>query len=232
MQKLLAGLLSVIVICIMPNLLSADATDNETPIEIATRLQNHYDTITSLSLNFHQDTRGEMAGRPRKGSGKALFYRDAGSNKMRWDYSAPDEQVLLSDGKNFFMYFAAQQQMIVTPAENLEVELTYGFFIGKGNLVEDFQILPADDNLKAMSGKSIKTIKLIPLKPQAQVQDIHLWVSSDSLLRRMHIQDHFGTVTVLNFSDIQINSLSNTSAEQVEELFNFTPPDDTEIIYQ
>lgn len=204
----------------------------ESPVDIAKRLQQRYDKIQSLSFNFHQDTRGEMTGRPRKGSGRAVFLRDAGNSRMRWDYLSPERQVLVSDGKNFSMYFENLHQMIVTPAENLDTELTYAFFSGRGNLVEDFQIIHPDDELSNSAGSTIGIIKLIPKKQQAQVQDIHLWVTEDSLLRRLHIRDHFGTITVLNFSDIKIDSLSEKSAQELEDIFRFTPPEDTEIIYQ
>ncbi len=232
MQKLIHFTLMGLLLLIGPTWASADQAAPESPLDTAIRLQQRYDKIISLSFTFHQDTRGEMTGRPRKGSGRAVFFRDGQSNQMRWDYLAPDRQILISDGEKFSMYFANLQQMIVTPAENLDAELTYAFFTGRGNLVEDFQIFPPEDELTNSAKKEISTIKLIPKKPQSQVQDIHLWVTQDSLLRRLHIRDHFGTITVLNFSNIEINNLAKKSAQQVDELFSFSPPEDTEIIYQ
>jgi hypothetical protein len=64
------------------------------------------------------------------------------------------------------------------------------------------------------------------------VQDIHLWASEESLIRRLTIRDHFGTITVLNLSDIEADSLEQTSPEELAAIFSFSPPQGTEIINQ
>lgn len=204
----------------------------EDPEVIAQRLQERYDKIVSLSFNFIQNTSGDMAGRPRRGSGKASFVKLDGKNYMRWDYTSPDKQVLISDGETFSMYFAKLQQMIVSPAETLDADLTYAFFTGKGVLKKDFHIRPADEQFQSENSADVQVIKLIPKTPQSQVQDIHLWVTADSLIRRIHIRDHFGTITVLNFSDIVVNGLIGKSPQELLHFFSFVPPEGTEIIRQ
>lgn len=205
----------------------------ESPQAVATRLQDRYNTIGSLSFDFIQDTRGQLSGRPKKGSGQAFFVKDGDDKipgKMRWNYSAPDKQVLVSDGVNFSMYFASLEQMIITPAEALQQDLTYSFFTGSGNLLEDFTILAPEQSDSSQENTAI--IKLIPKAKQSQVAAIHLWVTDDSLIRRIEILDHFDTLTVLNFSNLKVDSLDTDNADLMKKLFSFTPPDDTEIIHQ
>lgn len=204
----------------------------EDPEDIARRLQSRYDKIGSITFNFTQNTSGDMAGRARKGTGKAAFVKLQDNSYMRWDYTTPDHQVLVSDGKTFSMYFANLQQMIVSPAETLDADLTYSFFTGKGLLTRDFHIRPADEELQPEDKADFQVIKLIPQKPQSQVQDIHLWVTPDSLIRRISIQDHFGTITVLNFTDIVVDSLSGKDPGELLSFFSFVPPEGTEIIRQ
>lgn len=210
------------------------AADNpvEYPEDVAARLQRRYDAMQSLTFNFYQDIRGEMSGRPRQGSGRAVFYKSDGKARMRWDYTHPDRQVLISDGETFSMYVENQQQLIVTPAENLDADLTYAFFTGKGLLQRDFHIRPANEDEQPEDEAEFKVIKLIPKTPQSQVQDIHLWVTPESLIRRIKIQDHFGTITVLNLSDIETNTLAGRSPSEIDRIFAFTPPEGTEIIRQ
>ena len=206
----------------------------ESPEDVATRLQNRYDDIQSLTFDFIQDTRGQLSGRPKKGSGQAFFVKfrskDKKAGKMRWNYSLPDRQVLVSDGITFSMYFASLSQMIITAADALQQDLTYSFFTGSGNLLEDFTILPPDqaDN----SQDQTVVIKLRPKSRQSQVASIHLWVTDDSLIRRIEILDHFDTLTVLNFSNLKVNTLDGDDADLMKRLFHFTPPDGTEIIHQ
>lgn len=204
----------------------------EYPEDIAARLQRRYDAMQSLTFNFYQDIRGEMSGRPRQGSGQAVFYKHDGLARMRWDYTSPDRQVLISDGVLFSMYVANQQQLIITPAENLDADLTYSFFTGKGLLQRDFHIRPANEDEQPENETEFKVIKLIPKTPQSQVQDIHVWVTPESLIRRIKLQDHFGTITVLNLSDIETDTLAGKNPTEIDELFTFTPPEGTEIIRQ
>lgn len=212
--------------------LACYAAETEYPEDIAARLQLRYDNMKSLTFNFNQDTRGELTGRPRTGSGTATFLKSKVKSQMRWDYLSPKKQIILNDGNHFYMYFEELQQMIISPSENLENDLTYSFFSGKGDLKNDFYIRPADPDLESDAKSEFKVIKLVPIIPHSQVQDIHLWVSADSLIRRIHIQDHFGTITVLNLSDINPDSLKNSSQTEIKSLFSYTPPEGTEIIQQ
>jgi outer membrane lipoprotein carrier protein len=209
----------------------AGADSVEYPEDIAARLQVRYDTMQSLNFNFYQDIQGEMTGRPRQGSGRAVFLKNDGKARMRWDYVSPEQQVLISDGVVFSMYFANLKQLIISPAEQLDTDLTYSFFTGKGVLKRDFHIRPANEDEQSSNEDEFKVIKLIPKTPQSQVQDIHLYVTSSSLIRRITIRDHFGTVTVLNLSDIEVDTAMNgKSPAEIEALFTFVPPPGTEII--
>ncbi len=217
------------------------APAEESPENTASRLQKHYDSIFSLSFDFVQSTRGQLAGRPKTGRGQAFFVKGVKHTdtatppgKMRWNYSTPEEQVLVSDGQQFSMYFSSLNQMIVTPAQSLQQDLTYSFFTGAGNLLMDFEVFPPDQGSNLTTGEQEQTrvIKLIPKEQQSQVTSIHLWITADSLIRRIEILDHFDTLTVLNFSNIKVNTLSPEDAPLMKRLFTFTPPEDTEIIYQ
>jgi outer membrane lipoprotein carrier protein len=219
------------ILSIAPQL--AHATDKlEYPEDIAARLQSRYDNIRSLSFQFHQDVKGEMSGRPRQGDGHAIFFKHDAESRMRWDYTKPDMQVLVSDGKTFSMYFSELHQMIVSPASNLDSDLTYSFFTGQGNLKTDFFIRPPDEDTNTGTDSETKIIKLIPKTPQSQVQDIHVWVSKDSLIKRLKIRDHVGTITILDFNDIKVNIFQGQSLDYIKELFTFAPPQGTEIIHQ
>lgn len=237
MKPSLSRALSTTALCLLFVLLLPSglcfAANDEYPEDIATRLQKKYDQMKSLSFTFNQQSQGQVSGRPRTGSGTAFFYKTNKTSRMRWNYTDPDRQVLISDGTTFSMYFAELQQMIVTPADTLESDLTYTFFSGRGHIAEQFHILPPDEEFMQEEEKAgqPKVIKLVPKEPQSQVQAIHLWVDNDSLIRRIEIKDHFDTVTLLTLSKIEIDTISGSSTE-VAKLFAFTPPEGTEIIHQ
>jgi outer membrane lipoprotein carrier protein len=231
MQTLIKTLLLLLWLLVPVVVHAADST-TEYPEDIAGRLQSRYDRLDSITFNFTQNVSGDLSGRPRTGSGRAAFVKLHGRSYMRWDYTSPDKQVLVSDGELFSMYFAKLRQMIVSPANTLDADITYSFFTGRGELKRDFHIRPADEEFQSENAGEIKVIKLIPITAQSQVQDIHLWITPESLIRRINILDHFGTVTILNFSDIEVNSLAGKDPGELLSFFSFVPPEGTEIIRQ
>lgn len=229
MKRLPAALLCLL-FC-LPLFFSEPAAAEESLKAFARKVQQRYDRLDSLSFTFSQQTSGEMTGRPRSGEGSALFLRKDGVQKMRWEYTLPDQQLIVSDGTTIKLYFKELQQMIVAPAESMAAELTYSFFSGGGDLTGDFEILPPDDEVSSPAA-GMRSIKLIPRRPQQQVQDIHLDVDADHMIRRLAIRDHFGTVTTMQLAQIKENPLATETPAQLEPLFSFTPPDGTEIIKQ
>lgn len=232
MQTLIKTLFVLICLLLPVVIAHGDESGTEAPVDIAKRLQARYDEVKSISFNFVQNTSGEMTGRPRRGSGRAAFVKLDNKSHMRWDYTSPDKQVLVSDGELFSMYFAKLQQMIVTRADTLDANLTYSFFTGKGILERDFDIRPAEEDFSSANDADFKVIKLIPKTSQSQVQEIHLWVTTASLIRRINIRDHFGTVTILNLSDIEVDALIGKDTQELQNFFSFVPPEGTEIIRQ
>jgi outer membrane lipoprotein carrier protein len=234
-EKILVPLLLSALLLIIPAGPSgiAGATE-ETPAEIGARLQAKYIQIKSLTFDFTQYTSGQLAGRGGSGSGTAYFLKTGKQAKMLWDYNSPSKQVILSNGTTLSMYFAKQKQMIITPADSLQQDVTYSFFSGAGNLENDFLIRSPDPDVgeTETDRNSFKIIKLIPRTPRSQVKMIHIWVTADSLIQRMEIKDYFDTITVLNFTNMKVDSLVRDSKQSLNALFSFTPPKGTEIIHQ
>jgi outer membrane lipoprotein carrier protein len=197
-------------------------------IEIAQNLQNTYEKAINLVADFNQTTSMKFSGRVRQGSGSMIFLKPG---RMRWDYIAPDHQVLISDGESISMYFEKSNQMIISNArEYLQSDVTYSLFAGTGDILKDFEIVEPDfENVMEKS----HLIKLIPKSTHPHVSFIHAWVSDDSfLLEHLQIVDHFDTVTDLYFKSVQINSDSYDGKRITGNLFSFIPPANTEIIKQ
>lgn len=191
-----------------------------TPHEIATRLQQAYDGTRTLRADFKQ-TAAVSGGRKRYGEGKLAVLKPG---RIRWDYSAPDIQVLLSDGKKFTMYFAKSSQMIIQSIdEYLSSDVTYSFFTGTGDILRDFEVSASE--LEAEEGTL--AIKLMPRKPHPQVDYLHIWVTKkDFAIKRLEIVDQFGSRTELQFSNMVLNQAVP------EAHFAFSPPPGTETISQ
>ena len=193
------------------------------PLRVASEVQKAYEKTTTFKATFSQaSSLSGMRHRERKGSGTVVIKKPG---FMRWDYDTPSQQVLINDGEKFSLYFAAENQLIITSArEYLKEDLTYAFFTGNGDIHRDFEVLPAPG---LMQKKNLYCIKLIPKKQHAQVESLYVWVDKNNFfIMQLQMRDHLGTITDLILQDVQVNTPVS------DDIFTFTPPKDTEIIIQ
>jgi outer membrane lipoprotein carrier protein len=219
----------LILLLVVPLFIPTPApAQNMDALAVAQKLQKTYENATNVVADFKQTTTMEFSSRVRQGSGTMIFRKPG---RMRWDYKSPDYQVLISDGETISMYFEKSNQMIVSNAkEYLQSDVTYSFFAGTGDILQDFDVsVPDFPN----TTEDTFLIKLTPRSAHPQVSLIHAWISRDAfLITHLQIVDHFDTVTDLFFDNIQIDADQYDNRKISEDLFHFTPPANTEIIEQ
>ncbi|GAB4341012.1 MAG: hypothetical protein Kow0089_15080 [Desulfobulbaceae bacterium] len=227
----------------LPSLQALGSPADDATRALALELQNRYGSLTSLTFTFDQVTR--TGARERTAGGKATFYRyrpvveEKGEadaplpevrNIMRWDYTEPDTQIILSDGETLSIYSAKDRQLIRSPASELESDITYAFFAGKRGLLDDFEPRPPDDTIVVSHGEKLRALLLVPKTPHNQIRDVQLWVDDAGLIRHLLIRDHFDSVTELDFTDVRTDTLPPGDRRTMEELTSFFMPPGTEII--
>lgn len=230
--------LSIMIGMITP--LHAAEENNDLKVQ-AISLQNKYNSLISLSFTFDQATR--TGSRQRVGQGKATFYRyqapaevrqdtspPAAQSVMRWDYTLPDPQVIISDGETLSIYTEKDKQLIRTPAKNLESDITYAFFAGTRSLTDDFTAQPGSNEYMFSSGDDLHTIMLVPREPHNQIRDMQIWFDDQKIIHHLVIRDHFDSVTELNFSNIRVNDLIPGDRDELNRIITFPLPPGTEII--
>lgn len=190
---------------------------------IALEVQKKYDAMASIEADFEQSTTlGGLSGRAQKGSGVVVIQKPG---RLRWDYKKPHRQVLVCDGDEVSFYLEREKQFIVSKAAAyLSEDLTYAFFTGKGNLLIDFLIEAAPENLTVPGSYCLR---LTPKKSHAQVHHLFLWVDEKSFdLKRIRLVDHLESVTDISFTNMVFNK------KFADTYFLFVPPEGTEIILQ
>lgn len=205
------------------------------PEQIVKRLEEKYSRIESLSFSFLQQTSGQLAGRPKEGQGNGIFAKTGSATMMRWNYLSPDHQIITSDGTSVSMYFEKLNQMIISPVDSVQTDVLFSFFTGDKPIGDNFAILPPEEDVASQStppGEELQVVKLRPLQSQSQINTIHVWITTDSLIRRIEFLDHFDTRTIIDISDIRINPIDVTDRDLLAPIFTFTPPEGTEIIRQ
>ncbi len=196
----------------------AEATSAEA---IAKKLQETYEKTASFQADFTQSTSLQQSRRQRNGEGSMVI---AKPGLMRWDYRQPDQQVFICDGQTMSMYFAkAAQMMVMAAKEYLQSDVTYAFFLGTGDILRDFE--PRLAKADYCCGEA-PNLQLFPRVEHGQVEHLDVWLDDRSLVRRLKIVDHFGSITELNFTNIRLNQKVDRN------IFKFTPPSGTEIVKQ
>ena len=195
----------------------------------AEEIFSFYGTLSSLSFDFQQLT--ETTARTRSGEGNALFFRPANSpGLMRWNYTAPDRQVVINDGHDISIYTEKDKQMIVTTAGELESDVTYQLLNGNSDILDDFLVEFSKSATAENKETGYQSIKLTPKEVQNQLKTIQFWVDTHNTIHQVVIIDHFETITTLRFTNISINSLQADDPAALSTIIDFTPPTDTEII--
>lgn len=217
-------------------LLTATSARAASEVELRQHIENIqklYRNLTSFSFDFRQITRS--GGRNRHGAGSSVFYRPASGNPgiMRWNYTEPDKQIILNDGKKLSVYTQKDKQVLVSSAAELESDITYSLFAGNRNLNDDFIVKPAESRfVPSEIGQGVQVAQLVPKQPHGQIKAVHVWFDDKSMIQKLVMEDHFDTLTELVFSSIKFNALPAGSAKTVEELVRLDLPPGTEVVEQ
>ena len=205
-----------------------------TPNQDLAELQQVYRSLHSLRFDFTQVTRTRM--RARKGRGTAIFLRTGNNGEkgiMRWNYTEPDPQVILNDGTNLTIYTPKDHQLLVTSAAQLNNDITYSFFSGKKKLADDFIPQPPDSRyLFNAGGVTLHALRLIPRKPHPQIQSVQIWFDNHYLIRHLVLEDPFASITELNFTNIETNTIDGKDSKVVQQILHLNLPPETEILHQ
>ena len=132
------------------------------------------------------------------------------------------------------MYFEKLNQMIISEVDEAQTDILFSFFAASEPLENHFKVLPPylETDISAAQMPELETLRLEPLDKNSQIQQIHLWIGADSVIRRIELLDHFDTKTTINLSNINLNPLDISNRQDLEQRFSFTPPEGTEIIRQ
>ena len=178
----------------------AKGQQDEPPLE---QLQATYQGLHSLQFAFTQVT--DSGGRIKEGNGSAAFYRSGvpgttNSGVMRWDYEAPNQQVILNNGRELSIYTPQDKQLIISPIQDLDADITFALFTGSKKLTDEFIASEPDPVFYVnVPPVNMQAIQLVPKQPHPQLKRIQIWVDNHHVLHRLLMEDHFGALTEARF---------------------------------
>jgi outer membrane lipoprotein carrier protein len=180
------------------------------------RLQARYETTRTLSADFRQSIESPTLATPLQSKGTMAFEKP---NRMRWEYEAPDRQLIVGDGEILWIYQPEDKQAIKAPlGQMFQATTPVSFLAGLGHLDRDFNAtLERDEGerwvlrLVPKTEKSLGTLMLVVRKSDAGVDEAR-------------VTDSLGTTTRLLLSKEKRN------VDLDPKLFRFTPPPGVDVV--
>lgn len=131
--------------------------------------------------------------------------------KFRWDYTEPEAQQIIADGRQVWLIDPELEQVSVQ-SQSTALKGTPAMLLISGEPVENhFEIIDIGDS------QGFAWVELIPREEESQFTRILLAFSNNEM-QRMEMADKFGQVTRFQFFDIKHNPQLGSS------FFFYQPP--------
>jgi len=194
----------------------ARATDSGALDAALHKLQERYEGTRTLTADFRQTIESPTLTSPLETHGTVAFEKP---NRMRWDYAAPDAQLIIGDGDTLWIYQPDEKQVIRAPLDKaFRATTPVTFLAGLGRLERDFETTLVKDKPERW------TLKLVP-KQDAGIGTLGLLVrKSDASIEEARITDPLGTTTRIVLSNERRNVTLDGG------LFRFSPPSGVDVV--
>lgn len=177
-------------------------------------LARFLDGVTSYQASFTQVQTDERGMKLQTSSGTMALLRPG---KFRWQYAAPAQQLIVTDGVTLWLYDEDLKQVTVRPAAEALQGTPAALLAQKKTLTETFTV--SDEG----EVRGVRQLKLKPKSNDSDFQDVSLWLKSGAP-QRMVFRDTLGGATDITFSKAKTNTRLSAT------LFRFTPPKGVEVI--
>lgn len=197
--------------------------------------------ISDFQLEFVQTSEVVSLGQKQEAQGQATFKFLPASEKsrvsplFRWEYTVPDKQLIVSDGRTIWFYLPENQQAIKSDAGKAladeEGSNPLIFLTNLGDLSSFFEIRWFRETQQ--KGENY-FLELIPLAKSPLIKTIILGVRKEAVTAgsgKLLFPIHSLLLTNINNDETRIEFLAaRVNQGPSETIFQFTPPEGTEIL--
>ncbi len=209
--------MSLLLFCVCANF-SAHAADPPAPtaIELAKRIDSHYNRLQSLKSDFTEQYSG--LGMHRSESGTMLLRKPG---RMRWNYTSTQGKVFVLDGKYAWFYTPGVPQVQRIKASELDdLRSPLRFLLGHTKIESELEGLSLVSRIEMQGSVQTRDLILtgVPKGQQKRISKISITATEDGSIKSLEIDEADGAQTVFYFSNEQTNPAIPDSE------FHFTPP--------
>lgn len=197
---------------------SGQGAQQASPSDILRATARAYNGLRSFRAGFEQTLHNTLLGRTTRSQG-TLYQRQP--DRFLMAFSQPSDDVIVSDGEYFWMYFPSvdRKQVLRTPRGSQGLDLHAQFI---GDPVQRFET--TYHGREAVGGRMAHVMTLIP-RERMGYSRLKVWIDeADHLVRRFELTEANENVRHFILSDM----VKNPSLP--DSLFAFTPPPGTQVV--
>ena len=180
--------------------LTASGQVQPTAVQMAAKVDHHYNSLHSLRVQFTESYEGMGLHRTEKGT---MLLKKSGIeklSKMRWTYTSPAGKLFVLDGKYAWFYAPGDAQVQQLPASQLDdLRSPLRFLLGHTQLEKELSGL----TMTPKDGGYL--LRGVPEGMEKRVAAISVSVTPEGTIRSMTIEETAGALTTFLFSDEQPN---------------------------
>lgn len=185
------------------------------PDKARQQLNNFFTKVTSLQGSFSQQVISKKGKVIQNAKGLLYLYRPG---KFRWVYKTPDPQVIVSDGKNIWLYDEDLEQVTIKRMNKSMSGAPIAILTRKQSPDTQFVVQEITTHVGGFNW-----FRLTPRKKSNEFKLIEIGLSKNGAIRQMNMFDKLGQKTI-----IELNTRSNVPISG--KTFTFTPPAGVDVI--
>ena len=183
--------------------------------EVIRGVEAAYGRMNDLRAEFAQSSFNKSLNQTIPAQGVVSLKR---GGKLRWEYSEPTKQEIVSDGKTLWVYTPTLNQVNTGPAPEALAGPAGSFLTGLGKIREHFSVRflnPAQPR----DGDGNIVLDLTPKQPLPTLNRLILALEPKQWeVRKAVVYDQFENAVTMRFAKVAMN------AGLPDKLFTFTPP--------
>ena len=178
------------------------------------RMHAFLEDVHTLKADFTQVVLDSNLKQVKQSTGTLTIKRPG---RFRWDYSKPNPEVIVADGKRLWLYDVDLQQVTVKPLNDTLAASPAVLLSGSNDVEKSFSV--EDQGEK----DGLAWVDLKPKVKDTDFEDVKLGFRGEDV-SVMELKDNLGSTTRITFDRLQRN------LEVADGVFKFTPPKGADVI--
>ncbi len=189
--------------------------------EVIRGLESAYGRMTDLRAEFAQSSFNKSLNQTIPAQGVVSLKR---GGKLRWEYSEPTKQEIVSDGKTLWVYTPSLNQVNTGPAPEALSGPAGSFLAGLGKVREHFTVRFLNPAQPRDADGNV-ALDLTPKQPLPTLSRLLLSVDPKQWeVKKAVVYDQFENTVAMRFTKVAMNS------GLPDKLFTFVPPPNTAVV--